>query len=95
MSEDRDLGYWLTHPAAATAAVATAMVGSVDMIEPLFAFLTATVTTWFPLLSTLRSVAGVVPSLPTGLFEQLFLIGALAYAGILVADLINNATDDS
>lgn len=95
MSDDRDLGYWLTHPVAAVATIATATAGSVDMIEPVFAFLTATVTTWFPLLSTLRSIAGVVPSLPTGLFEQLFLIGALAYAGVLVADLINNATDDS
>lgn len=92
-NKDRGLGYWLTHPGAATAAVGTAAVSSVDLVDPLFAFLTASVETWFPLLSTLTSVADMVPALPTGTFQTLFLVGALAYAAILVADLVEKARD--
>jgi hypothetical protein len=87
-NDEKGVSYWLTHPGAATAAIATAAVSSVDLLDPLLTFATASVETWFPLLSTLTSVADMVPALPAETFETLFLIGALAYAAILVADLI-------
>jgi len=91
---DRSLVWYLTHPGAMLGAVATVLVSSVDLVEPLVVMLTTTVSTWFPLLSTLNSIAGIVPELPARLFQKLFLAGAVAYVVILVGQLISDLTND-
>jgi len=90
---DKPLTYYVTHPGAAGVAVASLLAGSFDLIEPALGFLAATVGTWYPLLGTLSSIAGMVPALPAGLFEDLFLFGAVAYAGLLLYRLYTDATD--
>lgn len=87
-NDDKGLSHYLTHPGAAIAAIGTAAASSVDLVDPVLTFAATSVETWFPLLSTLSRVADMVPSLPADAFETLFLIGALAYAGILAADLV-------
>ncbi|MEA5408613.1 hypothetical protein VB773_14230 [Haloarculaceae archaeon H-GB2-1] len=58
--------------------------------DPFVQFAVATVQTWFPLLSTFSSIASLVTWIPTTLFRQVFLAGALVYAGILLTNLIES-----
>ncbi|WP_436924926.1 hypothetical protein [Halosimplex amylolyticum] len=77
---ERSIGYWITHPWMGVGAVVAGLAGSLD---PLFQLITGLVPMVYPIVSTLSSVGGLVPAIPTGLVQDAFVIFGLAYVGLM------------
>lgn len=97
--DDSGLVGYLRHPWTAVTAGFGLLGQSLGVVDPLalldagMAFVIGSVDLWYPLLSVLRRLGGVVEFIPTALAENLFVVGALVYAAYLVVTIADSWTD--